>query len=116
MASGSPLFAPIVLPLKRSILYGELKLQSCEEANIFYAGEIRNDENLDRGDFSANAFWIPKEYSHQSRSLEEEISVKGDTTIVQGVFVDKVSEAFDVDGDYVVKVYVWVEVETEGRK
>ena len=105
-----------VFPLKRSILYGELKLQSCEEANIFYAGEIRNDENIDRGDFSANVFWNPKEYSHQNRSLEEEISVKGDTTIVQGVFVDKVSEAFDVDGDYVVKVYVWVEVETEERK
>lgn len=106
----------MLTPLKRSILFGEIKLQSCEEANIFYAGEIRNDENMDRGDFSVNTFWTPKEYSHQGRRLEEEIAVKGDTTIIQGVFVDKVSEAFDVDGDYVVHVYVWVEVETDQEK
>ena len=106
----------MLVPLKRSILFGEIKLQSCEEANIFYAGEVRNDENIANGDFSANTFWVPKEYSHQGRRLEEEITVKGDTTIVQGVFVDKVSEAFDVDGDYVVRVYVWVEIETEEEK
>jgi hypothetical protein len=116
MASGSSSFGPVTLPIKRSILFGELKLQSCEEANIFYATEIRNNENLDQGDFSADAFWIPKEHSHQGRSLEEEVSIKGDTTIVQGVFVDKVNEYFDVEGDYIVHVYVWVELETEEKK
>ena len=107
---------PVVLPIKRSVLFGELKLQSCEEANIFYAAEVRNNENLEQGDFSADAFWNPKEYTHQNRSFEEEVSVKGDTTIVQGIFVDKVGEDFDVDAEYVVHVYVWVEVEIEEEK
>jgi hypothetical protein len=116
MASGSSSLGPVLLPIKRSVLFGELKLQSCEEANIFYAAEIRNNENLEQGDFSDNTFWTPREYTHQGRSLEEEVSVKGDTTIIQGVFVDKVGEDFDVDAEYVVHVYVWVEVEIEEEK
>src|SRR5687767_9514764 len=49
---------------KRNQLIGELKLQSCEEANWFYSADVlANDTNLGLGDFTQSGFSV-KDYTH----------------------------------------------------
>ena len=92
---------------KRNTLIGELKLQSCEEANIFYAGHWQTDNNLGYGDFSQNRFWQPAPFTHQAMAFEETVIVDADSTIIQGVYKDHVGKQRKQDINYLVNVYVW---------
>lgn len=94
---------------RRSLLVGELKLQSCEEANIFYAADFRADTNIAYGDFSQNAFWKPNVFTHQTQTFEECVIVDGDSTIIQGVYKDRYAEQTKEIPNYLVNVYVWTE-------
>lgn len=101
------------LTFKRNTFIGELKLQSCEQANIFFAADIQTDENLGFGDFSQNSKWQAIVFSHQSKTEEDTVKVNGDTTIVQGIYKDRLGEQSKTDVQYIVNVYVWVEIEDE---
>ena len=106
-----------LIPFRHNTLVGELKLQSCEEANIFYATHLQTDENLGAGDFSQNRFWKASAFTHQSSKCEEDIViVDGDSTIIQGIYKDRIGEMNKTDVEYMVNVYVWVEIEEEGGK
>lgn len=94
---------------KRSPLIGELKLQSCEEANIFYAADIRADANIAYGDFSQSAYWRPNVFTHQTQTFEERVIVDGDSTIIQGVYKDRFGAQNKEIPNYLVNVYVWTE-------
>lgn len=94
--------------LQRSIAVGEVKLQSYEKANIFYTGEAVLNQNMAFADFSSEHF-APKEYSHGYSAHEDEVKVNGETTILQGVYRDKVFEQVADSFRYEVKVYVWME-------
>lgn len=94
-------------PFKRNVLIGDLKLQSCEEANIFYAGEFRVDSNITYGDFSANRFWQPEIFTHQMQTFEEVVITNADTTILLGMYKDNLGIQYDGNYNYQVNVYVW---------
>lgn len=104
------------ISFKRNILIGELKLQSCEEANIFYAEHIHTDENLGWADYSENASWQASAFTHQTKTEEDVVVVDGDSTIIQGVYKDKLGEQNSSDFEYVITIYVWVEVEQPDEK
>lgn len=102
---------------KRNTLIGELKLQSCEEANIFYAGDLQLDNNIGLGDFSQSAYWRPAPFSHQSQTFEEVVIVDGESTMIQGVYKDRFGAILKTPANYLVNVYVWTEIEEpENRK
>jgi len=105
-----------LIPFKRNMLIGELKLQSCEEANIFYATHLQTDENLGAGDFSQNRNWRASAFTHQSKTEEDIVIVDGDSTIIQGIYKDRIGEVNKGDFEYIVNVYVWIEIEEEGGR
>ncbi len=94
-------------PFKRNILIGELKLQSCEEANIFYAGELRIDNNIGYGDFSKQRNWQPQVFTHQMQTFEDVVITNADSTILLGMFKDNIGLQSRTDFNYQVNVYVW---------
>ncbi len=94
---------------KRNTLFGELKLQSCENANVFYSGQLQSDNNMGYGDFSENQFWKVKPFTHQAMTFEETVIVNAGSTIIQGVFKDRIGEQYQTDVNYIVKVYLWYE-------
>jgi hypothetical protein len=96
---------------KRNKLIGEVKLQSCEEANIFYAGHLQTDENIAMGDFSQSRTWVPSAFTHQAQSFEERVIVDGESTMIQGMYRDRLGEQTKVNYNYIVNVYVWIEIE-----
>lgn len=109
--SGAPpdVPAPWQLPMMqlRNFDLGEVKLQSYEKANIFYSGDVIINKNHEAGDFT-NAGFAPKEYTHQYQSQEVEVSVRAETTLVQGIYRDKANEFITGSYRYQVSVYVWV--------
>ncbi len=105
----SPLF-------KRSLLVGEIKLQSCEEANIFYAADLQGDNNIGYGDFSQNLSWTPTAFTHQTQAFEERVIVDGNSTIIQGVYKDRYSEQTKLTPNYIVNLYVWTEKQEPENK
>lgn len=104
------------ISFNRNTLIGELKLQSCEEANIFYAAHIHTDENLGWADYSKHAGWQASAFTHQMRMEEDVVMVDGDSTIIQGVYKDRLGEQNTTELEYVISVCVWVETESEEKK
>lgn len=96
---------------KRNILIGEIRLQSCEEANIFYAGHLQGDNNIGYGDFSKNSYWTSTVFTHQANAFEERVIVDAESTIIQGVYKDRYGEHYKTIVNYLVNVYVWIEIE-----
>lgn len=92
---------------KRNTVIGELKLQSCEEANIFYAGHLQSDNNMGYGDFSQNRFWRVNPFTHQAMAFEEVVIVDAESTIIQGVYKDRLGEQQETNVNYLVNVYLW---------
>jgi hypothetical protein len=101
-----------VTPLKRSRTICELKLQSCEGANVFFSTYLQNDPNLGFFDFT-KAAWPVKPYSHQTQLLEDPVTVDADTTIIQGMLRDRLEidlEQIDIEVNYTLNIYVWLEM------
>lgn len=105
-----------LFPVKRNELVGELKLQSCEQANIFYAEHVQNDTRIGEGDFSEKALWKPSVFSHQRKMEEDIVVVDGESTIIQGHFKDRIGEMNQLNHEYMITVYVWVEIENPAEE
>lgn len=96
---------------KRNQLIGELKLQSCEEANWFFAVDVfASDANLGLADFSQGGFPV-KDYTHGNKRTEEIVKVDAESTIIQGWYLDSFGKTQKADIKYEVNVYVWINVE-----
>jgi hypothetical protein len=96
---------------KRNQLIGELKLQSCEESNWFFAVDVfASDANLGLGDFSQAGFPV-KDYTHGNKRTEEIVKVDAESTIIQGWYLDSFGKTQKADIKYEVNVYVWINVE-----
>jgi hypothetical protein len=96
---------------KRNQLIGELKLQSCEEANWFYAADVfANDANLNWGDFSQAGFPV-NDFTHGNKRTEEIVKVDAESTIINGWYLDALGKTLKLDINYEIKVYVWINVE-----
>jgi hypothetical protein len=96
---------------QRNILLGEVKLQSCEKANIFYAGQVQLDNNLRYGVFGQNNFWRPQPFTQQIQWFEDVAQADGISTIIQGVYQDRYGTSTGNIPEYTVNVYVWTEIE-----
>ncbi|MDI1355753.1 MAG: hypothetical protein PSX36_12600 [bacterium] len=96
---------------KRNQLIGELKLQSCEKANWFFAVDVfASDANLGLADFSQGGFPV-KDYTHGNKRTEEIVKVDAESTIIQGWYLDSLGKTQKADIKYEVNVYVWINVE-----
>jgi hypothetical protein len=93
---------------KPSAVLGELRLQSCEEGNNFYSNLVKGDANLAYMDFTKN-IWMPKQYTHQTRSLEEVVMVDAETTTVLGLFGDRPDLKKEGQFKYRLNIYLWYE-------
>jgi hypothetical protein len=95
-------------------LIGELKLQSLEEANIFYATDIyEHDLNFIFADFSITRQFIAQAWTHGRERIEDIVKVDRVTTILQGIYKDRLGERQKQDTRYSVNVYVWYEIKDE---
>lgn len=95
------------LPNVRS-LAGELKLQSCEEANVFYAANVTDPsirENLEN--IPTPSAIIENVWTHGYKREVEEILVDGNTTVLAGLYRDKMGAMQNRDMSYDVFLYVW---------
>lgn len=99
-----------IMPFVRNTSLGEFKLQSCEQANIFYVGQIRMEENLGFADFSKTEAWNPQTFSHGSKTEEDRVIVDGESTILQGMYKDTFGEMNKTDVEYIVSIYGWVKI------
>jgi hypothetical protein len=98
----------------RSPLAGELKLQSCEEANIFYATNITDptaQENLDK--IPTPGQIIENVWTHGYKRELEKILVDGNTTVLAGLYKDRMGEMQNRDVSYDVFLYVWYKLENK---
>lgn len=95
------------LAFKRNTLIGDLKLQSCEKANIFYAANLVQDNNIGYWDFTQTTLWKPTSFTHQSKHFQDVVLVNADSTIIQGIYKDNIGKVKQTDILYQVKVYLW---------
>lgn len=96
---------------KKNQLLGELRLQSCEEANCFYSADIiAKDSNLNYQDYSNEGFLV-QPYTHQNKRTIEQVKVNAESTIVQGLFTDIIGKSLNTNVWYEVSIYVWINVE-----
>jgi hypothetical protein len=96
------------------LLIGELKLQSLERANIFYVTDVYEASlNMMYGDFSIVQGFIPQPWTHGRNRFEDVVMVNGETTILNGLFKDRLGEGIKRDWPYKVNVYVWYEIKEE---
>jgi len=97
----------IPLKIKPSICAGELRLQSFSKANLFYAGEIKLDKNIDNGNF-ASEFFPPKVYTHQSQTSEVKIKLTCKNRLIRCIYRDKLNDGITGGYKYIVRLYLWV--------
>lgn len=96
---------------KRNQLIGELKLQSCEEANWFYATDVFvNDANLNWGDFSQAGFPV-NDFTHGNKRTEEIVKIDAESTIIQGWYLDAIGKTNAANINYEITIYVWINTE-----
>lgn len=105
----------IPIALKRNILMGEIKLQSQGKANLFFSDELVLDQNISQADFTSQ-FFPPTASSHLMMNYETEVKVSGDTTILQGIYWDRLSENIPTNYKYQVFLYVWMEKGAANKK
>lgn len=100
----------INLRMQDTISAGELKLQSCESANIFYAKEVKmSDNNLGYGDFSLTDDWWGFPYGYQWEP--DEVMVEENCPVINGTYRDLLGSRLGNDLAYQVNLYLWYSTE-----
>jgi hypothetical protein len=99
----------------RTVVFGDLRLQSFEKAGWFYTGEVTlHDRNLIWGDASIITLdFLPNPATH-SLSNFSPVSVMVDahkSTVINGYYVDRMGTQIDSDITYKVRVYIEVELQ-----
>lgn len=110
-----PPFSPPPNGFERKSLVGELRLQSCDDSNVFYATNVSDPvvkENMDKAptvNFITENVW-----THGCKRELEEVLVDGNTTILAGIYKDKLGEMLGMAVPYDVFVYVWYKYVRQG--
>lgn len=99
---------PWKLPMlvKGSTPIGDLKLQSPEQGNIFYSGEIILNANNDYADFSSE-YLVPANYN-QLKAEEDPVRIGGHAAMLFGCYKDLLAETVSIPFRYVLTVYTWI--------
>ena len=105
---------PPVGIVRSNSLVGELKLQSSDDSNVFYATNV-SDHSVKEGlekvptvNFITENIW-----THGCKRELEKVLVDGNTTVLAGLYKDKLGEMLKFDVSYDVFVYVWYKFETK---
>ena len=119
LISGFPLGRRNIFQINADLFLGDVRLQSCEDTNVFYAEDIYfTDENLAFGDFSAtHPGFIPAPQTHGYKREECTVNTNGDTTILKGIYRDRQAGTGGISPNtppqtffqYVASIYVWYE-------
>jgi len=82
---------PGIFQFTQDTFLGDVRLQSCEDTNIFFAEDIYfRDNNLGFGDFAAALSHLPRLPETYSYKREEfVINTAGTTTIIKGIYRDR---------------------------
>ena len=107
--------APIDIP--RNVLAGELKLQSSDDCNVFYATDVFDQsvkENLDKA--PSVTFITENVWTHGYKRELEEVLVDGNTTVIAGLYKDRLGEMIGQNITYDVFLYVWYKFKKESKK
>ena len=111
--SDFPFDSDLTIPVMKAFV-GELKLQSCEEANVFYATDITDpsvQENLER--VPTPSAIIEKVWTHGYKRELKEVLVNGNTTVLSGLYKDQLGAMQGRDAAYDVFIYVWYKLENK---
>ena len=96
---------------KANQFVGELRLQSYDQMNWFYAADVyANDVNLNLCDVSDLNFRV-KEYSHGIPRYEEVMVIPGISTLIQGWYLDAMGKQYNQNLRYEVGIYLWITTE-----
>ena len=111
----TPSPTPDGVPMKRvgNSFVGELKLQSCDDSNVFYATDIYDrsvNEVLDRA-LASSFFENVWTYGYERKI--EKIRVDGNATVIAGIYKDKFGAMLGRDISYDVFLYIWYKYESE---
>lgn len=92
----------------RTLIMGKLLLQSTNSNNVSYSAEIPF-EDIKFGSFDPSAQFFDGNYyyTHKLKSGIDCVKIKGETTILEGVYNDEFSKLIDEDLVYHVLIYVW---------
>lgn len=96
----------------RNSLVGELKLQSSDDSNVFYATNVSDhsvNEGLDKVptvNFIAENVW-----THGYKRKLEEVLVNGNATVIAGLYKDRLGEMLKANVSYDVFLYLWYKFE-----
>lgn len=108
--SPSPVDSPI--GATRNSLVGELKLQSSDDSNIFYATNVYDptvNEVFDK--VSSVDIITKKAWTHGYKRELEEVLVDGNATVLAGLYKDKLGEMLKANISYDVFLYIWYKFE-----
>ena len=117
------------LSIKRNKQIGEVQLQTSNQPNFFYSGElIQEDANIGIADFintgkseevvvrqlkvdppPSKNYWKSRQFTHGGRRELDEILIDEQRTIY-GCFKDVIGEAEGKNIDYTVLIYVWFQL------
>jgi hypothetical protein len=99
-----------ILQFTSSPFVGDVRLQSCEDTNVFYSDDVYlADYNLGYGDFSATALFPATSETHGYKRYEYVVNTNGETTILKGIYRDRQTANSNPQYTYTVNVYVWYE-------
>lgn len=102
---------PIAIERNNSLV-GELKLQGSDDSNVFYATNVSDHsvkEGLDKVP-SVN-FIAENVYTHGYKRKLEAVLVDGNTTVIAGLYKDRLGEMLRQDVSYDVFLYLWYKFE-----
>ncbi len=111
--------------INRNRLMGDLKLQSLDDANIFYAKEIwADDKNINSDAITINNVQppaylttlrrvdppgtsMPKYLWRYGSKMEEDGILLCRNPVITGVYKDAIGKAYDTNFNYKVFLYIW---------
>ena len=110
--SPPPSDIPPIGIVRANSLVGELKLQSSDDSNVFYATNV-SDHSVKEGIDKVPTinFITENVWTHGVKRELEKVLVDGNTTILAGLYKDKLGEMLKADISYDVFIYVWYKFE-----
>ena len=95
-------------------IMGELTLQNVGKGNLFYSVPvIEQDAHVSYGDYSNQAAFAPKCYTHCAKREPVEINIPRDTAIIMGMYKDLLGTELNDNLQYWILIHLWFETKED---